>query len=226
MFLLVQDGTLRGNKWPNNAACACIWKLSCSLHVNQRRPDVLLAYMQHIWAVTAVHWCGLMAPLDLTSPGNGVSHCDLLRVVPFFCLFIPWLSFLPLFTQVFICLLQPAYGLLYYSWAPYCFFGWCRMHVFAAISPTTSLATPHLQFNRAKLQDHCWFLHSFLMFAPISSHLMLVYNQIKVLAVLNKTVNQTWAQLSDTQFPYLKFHLNLTWIVYLLTQTQNPKPKW
>lgn len=32
---------------------------------------------------------------------------------------------------------------------------------------------------------------------------MLVYNQIKVLAVLNKTVNQTWAQLSDTQ----SFHI-------------------
>lgn len=104
----------------------------------------------------------------------------------------------PLFTQVFICLLQPAYGLLYYSRAPYCFSGWCRMHVFAAIPPTTSLATPHLQFNRAKLQDHCWFLPC-LMFAPISSHLMLVYNQINVVAVLNKTVNQTWAHLSDTQ---------------------------
>lgn len=42
MFLLVPDGTLRGNKWQNKAACAGIWELSCSLHVNQRRPDVLL----------------------------------------------------------------------------------------------------------------------------------------------------------------------------------------
>lgn len=83
------------------------------------------------------------------------------------------------------------------------FFGWCRRHVFAAIPPTTSLATPHLQSNRAKLQDHCWFLHSFLMFAPISSHLMLIYNQINVVALLNKTVDQTWAQLSDTQ----SFHI-------------------
>lgn len=83
------------------------------------------------------------------------------------------------------------------------FCGWCRMHVFAAIPPTTSLAAPHLQFNRAKLQDHCWFLHSFLMFAPILPPLMLVYNQINVVAVLNKTVNQTWAQLNDTQSFYI-----------------------
>lgn len=30
-------------------------------------------------------------------------------------------SHLPLFLQVFIFLLRPAYGLLYYSWTPYCF---------------------------------------------------------------------------------------------------------
>lgn len=81
MFLLVQDGTLRGNKWQDNAACAGIWGLSCSLHVNQRRPDVLL------------HICYTSGPL-MWPPGpfrlnlHGVSR-DLLRIVPFFFLLIP-----------------------------------------------------------------------------------------------------------------------------------------
>lgn len=194
MFLLVQDGTLRGNEWQNNAAC-------CHAVCMSIRDDQMFCciYATHL----GYNSSSLMWPhgLDLTFTGNGVSR-DLLSVVPFFCLFIPSLSLLPHCMQVFICLLQPAYRLLYYSWAPYCFFGWCRMHVFIC-NITYNLHWPHLQFTRAKLQDHSWWLHLFLMFAPISSRLLLVYNQINVEAVLNKTVNHTWAQSSDTQ----RFHI-------------------
>lgn len=38
-----EDGTLRGNEWRSNAACAGVCELSCRLHVNQRRPDVSLS---------------------------------------------------------------------------------------------------------------------------------------------------------------------------------------
>lgn len=37
-----EDGTLRGNEWESNAACAGICELSCGLHVNQQKPDVSL----------------------------------------------------------------------------------------------------------------------------------------------------------------------------------------
>lgn len=102
-----------------DAACAGVCQLLWSLHVSQRRPDVSLGPCS---SSHRKHWFTGVVPLDFIATVSLVWSCGLVKVLLFLCLFIRvWVSSLPLFIQVFICLLQPAYRLLYNSWAPYCF---------------------------------------------------------------------------------------------------------
>lgn len=71
-------------------------------------------------------------------------------------------SHLPLLTQVFICLLQPACGLLYYSWIPYCF--WLMQNAcfpsYTTYNPQTfSSPKPRLEWSSRLLQITAFIIH-------------------------------------------------------------------
>lgn len=71
MFLLVQDGALRGND------CCLCWRLRA---VNHRSPDVF-GSARYTSALTR---CFTVAPGVFDLHGDGVSSCDASRIAPLF----------------------------------------------------------------------------------------------------------------------------------------------
>lgn len=208
-----EDGTLRGNEWWSNAACAGVCELSCRLHVNQRRPDVSLSGTSDLSP-------GSPTSPRLSSDSTHSKHCQCLCWhLSLSSVSLLTVSHLPVFIQVFICLLQAAYRPLYYSWAPYCSLtgaGCLFLLLYHLQPPWQSLIHNLTGLNFRITVGYCIHYSCLLQFPFI---LEVDYNQIKnTWAVGNEAGNKPELCLWQWQLPYLNFHLYFTCIIHQLTQ--------
>lgn len=128
------------------------------------------------------------------------------------------LSRLPVFIQAFICLLQAAYRLLYYSWAPYCSLAGagCLFSLLYHLQPPWQSLIHNLTgLNFRITVGYCIHYSCLLQFPFI---LEVDYNQINTWAVGNAAGNKPELGLWQWQLPYFDFHLYFTCIIHQLTQ--------
>lgn len=126
-------------EWQSAAACAGFCQLSCSLRVNHQRPDAALSSDLKRWLLVA------RVPSDSTSTVNIVSLVETgVFLLP---LYLQFLTSPSSYRSSLVSACLQASVLFMSS---ILLLGWCRMPVFASILSTTSLAKPHLQFDRAK----------------------------------------------------------------------------
>lgn len=206
-----EDGTLRGNEWRSNAAGAGVCELSRRLHVNQRRPDV---------SQSLRGTCDLQPRFaDVASSLFRFKHCQCLCWhLSLSSVSLLSLSRLPVFIQVFIRLLQAAYRLLYYSWAPYCSLAaaGCLFSLLYHLQPPWQSLIHNLTgLNFRITVGYCIHYSCLLQFPFI---LEVDYNQINTWAVGNAAGNKPELGLWQWQLPYLDFHLYFTCIIHQLTQ--------
>lgn len=204
----VMDG---GVMLPVQASVSC----HAVLHVNQRRPDVSLSLRG---TSDLKPWFADVASFSLQ-----IQHT--VNIVKCLCWHLSLssvsllsVSHLPVFIQVFICLLQTAYRPLYYSWAPYCSLtgaGCLFLLLYHLQPPWQSLIHNLTGLNFRITVGYCIHYSCLLQFPFI---LEVDYNQINAWAVGNEAGNKPELSLWQWQLPYLNFHLCFTCIIHQLTQ--------
>lgn len=144
---------------------------------------------------------------------------------------LPSVSHLPLFIQVFICLLQPAYRLLYYSWAPYCFLveAGCLFLFLYQLQPPWQGLIYNLTWLNFRITVGYYIYYSCLLQFPLI--LQVDYNHINVGAVANESGNKPEPSLLTTPASIFTFLFRF-YLHYLPTEPDwlrcysRLKPRW
>lgn len=177
-----EDGTLRGNEWQSNAACSGICKLSCSLHVNQGRPDVSLSSRDtsdlKLWFASC--------PFRFNLHNKHCLLCLVETLVSLLSLYLQFLTSPSLYRFSFVsCSLPTGFYIIH----EFHIVLWLMQDTcFAPVPPPTSLAKPHLTgLNFRITVGYCIYYSCLLQFPLI---LEVEYNQFNMEAVGNEAGNK------------------------------------